>query len=163
MERNDREYFRRVVSRGDGYQQYGESYEVEEEVPIGELLNRLAADTTLLFRQELSLARAEVKESGLRLRDMSKRLALAAALALPGTMAVTAFLVIALGNAINSYVTSALIVGVVLLLAAWVVARQAFARVSNGGVGMTRTAKSLTEDARWGKEELRAFKREFTA
>jgi hypothetical protein len=161
MERNDREYFRRVVSRSDGYRQSDEP--MYEDVPIGELLSRLAADTTLLFRQEMSLARAEVRESALRIRDLSKRMALAAALALPGAMAVTAFLVIALGNAINSYVTSALIVGVVLLVAAWIVARQGLARVANGGVGVTRTAASLAEDARWGKEELRAFKREFTA
>ena len=160
MERNEREYFRRVVSRNDDRQYDEPGY---EDVPVGELLSRLAGDTTLLFRQELSLARAEVRESGMRLRDMSKRLALAAALALPGAMAVTAFLVIALGNAINSYVTSALIVGVVLLVAAWIVARQGLARVANGGVGVTRTAASLAEDARWGKEELRAFKREFTA
>ena len=161
MERNDREYFRRVVSRGDGDRQYDEP--LPEEAPIGELLSRLAADTSLLLRQEMSLARAEVRESGNRIKDLSKRLAVAAALALPGAMAVTAFLVIALGNAINSYVTSALIVGVVLLVAAWIVARQGLSRVANGGVGVPRTAKSLAEDARWGKEELRAFKREFTA
>jgi len=149
------------VSRNEGSRQYDEP--MYEDVPIGELLSRLAGDTTLLFRQELNLAKAEVRESGMRIRDMSKRMALAAALALPGAMAVTAFLVIALGNAINSYVTSALIVGVVLLVAAWIVARQGLARVANGGVGVTRTAASLAEDARWGKEELRAFKREFTA
>src|SRR5687767_4227607 len=98
MERNEREYFRRVVQRSDGYRQYDEP--MHEEAPIGELLSRLAADTTLLFRQEMSLARAEVRESAIRIRDLSKRLVLAAALALPGAMAVTAFLVIALGNAI---------------------------------------------------------------
>jgi len=160
MERNEREYFRRVVSRGESRPYDEPRY---EDVPIPDLLSRLAADTTLLFRQEMSLARAEVRESAVRVRDLSKRMALAAALALPGAMAVTAFLVIALGNAINSYVTSALIVGVVLLVAAWIVARQGLARVANGGVGVTRTAASLAEDARWGKEELRAFKREFTA
>ena len=162
MERNDREYFRRVVARGEGYRQYREPLD-DEDASIGDLVRSLAADTSLLLRQEMSLARAEVKESGTRLQQLGKKLAIAAALALPGTMAVTAFLVIALGNAINSYVTSALIVGVVLLLAAWIVARQGIARVANGGVGMSRTAASLAEDARWGKEEARAFKREFTA
>jgi len=162
MERNDREYFRRVVARGEGYRQSREPISDEDE-SIGELLKSLAADTSLLLRQEMSLARAEVKESGTRLQQLGRKMAIAAALALPGAMAVTAFLVIALGNAINSYVTSALIVGVVLLVAAWVVARQGIARVANGGVGISRTAASLAEDARWGKEEVRAFKREFTA
>ena len=161
MERNEREYFRRVVARGDNYRQYREP--LYEEASIGELIRSLTADTSLLLRQEMSLARAEVRESGTRLKDMGKKLAIAAALALPGAMAVTAFLVIALGNAINSYVTSALIVGVVLLVAAWIVARQGLARVASGGVGISRTAESLAEDARWGKEGLRAFKREFTA
>ena len=41
MERNEREYFRRVVSRGDNSGQYGEPQ--YEDVPIGELLSRLAA------------------------------------------------------------------------------------------------------------------------
>jgi putative superfamily III holin-X len=124
---------------------------------------RRSADTSLLVRQEISLARAEVWESGMRLKEMTRRVAFAAALALPGLMALTAFLVIALGNAINSYLTSALIVGVVLLLASWVLARQGMARVTDGRVGLSRTATSLAEGARWGKEELRAFKREFTA
>jgi len=118
MERNDREYFRRVVARGEGYQQYREPVS-DDDASIGDLLKSLAADTSLLLRQEMSLARAEVRESGTRLQQLGRKMAIAAALALPGAMAVTAFLVIALGNAINSYVTSALIVGVVLLVAAW--------------------------------------------
>jgi uncharacterized membrane protein YqjE len=162
MERNEREYFRRVVAHGDGYRQYREAL-YEDEASIGDLVSRLTGDTLLLMRQEVSLARAEVRESGNRLKQMTKKIAVATALVLPGVMALTAFLVIALGNAINSYLTSALIVGVVLCVAGWIVARQGLARVAHGGVGMTRTAASLAEDARWGKEELRAFRREFTA
>ena len=161
MERNEREYFRRVVSHGDGYRQYGES--VVEEPSIGDLFSSLTADTLLLMRQEISLAKAEIRESGNQMKQTAKSVAVATVLVLPGIMALAAFLVIALGNAINSYLTSALIVGVVLCVAGWIIARQGFARVAHGGVGMRRTAASLAADARWGKEELRAFKREFTA
>lgn len=162
MERNEREYFRRVVAQGDGYRQYREAVE-DDEASIGDLFSRLTADTLLLMRQEISLAKTEMKESGTRLKQMTRSIAVAAAFILPGVMALTAFLIIALGNAINSYLTSALIVGVVLCVAGWIVARQGLARAAHGGVGMRRTAASLAEDARWGKEELRAFKREFTA
>ncbi len=162
MERNEREYFRRVVAHGDGYRQFREAL-YEDEASIGDLFSRLTADTLLLMRQEISLARAEMRESGNRLKEMATKVAVATALVLPGLMALTAFVVIALGNAINSYLTSALIVGVVLCVAGWMVARQGFARVTRGGVGLSRTAASLAEDARWGKEEVRAFKREFTA
>jgi uncharacterized membrane protein YqjE len=163
MERIERERVRRIAVRGDGYRQALREPPMYEEPSIGELVSRLTADTSLLLRQEVSLAKAEVRESGDRMKEMAKKVAIGTALALPGLMALTAFLVIALGNAINSYLTSALIVGVVLLLAGWMLARQGIARVKNGGVGLTRTAASLAEDARWGKEEVRAFKREFTA
>jgi uncharacterized membrane protein YqjE len=162
MERNEREYFRRVVSHGDDDRQHRNAVH-DEEASIGDLFSRLTADTLLLMRQEIGLAKAEMRESGNRLRQMTRKVAIATVLVLPGLMALTAFLVIALGNVINSYLTSALIVGVVLCVAGWIVARQGLARAAHGGVGMTRTARSLAEDARWGKEELRAFKREFTA
>lgn len=160
MKRNDREFRRAVVSSDRHHEVRDPMY---EDPSIGELLNRLAADSSLLMRQEIDLAKAEVRESGERLKAMTRRMAIAATLALPGLMALTAFLVIAIGNAINSYLVSSLIVGVVLVLAALFVARLGMARVSGGKVGLSRTATSLAEGARWGKEEMRAFKREITA
>ena len=74
-----------------------------------------------------------------------------------------ALLVIALGDAINSYWASALIVGVILLLAAVVLARQGMAGAERAKEGLQRTAESVGDDARWGKEEVRTFKRELTA
>ena len=67
------------------------------------------------------------------------------------------------GDVINSYWASALIVGAVLLIAAVALARQGLAGVSKAKQGVERAAASLGDDARWGKEELRAFKRELTA
>ena len=160
MKRNDREFRRAVVSSDRRHQVRDPMY---EDPSIGELLSRLTADSSLLMRQEIDLAKAEVRESGERLKEMTRRMAVAAALALPGLMALTAFLVIAIGNAINSYLASTLMVGVVLVLASWLLARQGMARVSDGKAGLSRTATSLAEGARWGKEELRAFKREITA
>jgi hypothetical protein len=68
-----------------------------------------------------------------------------------------------LGDAIDSYWASALIVGVVLVLAAAALARRGTSAVKDGRLSMDDTTQSLREDARWGKEELRAFKRELTA
>jgi hypothetical protein len=54
-------------------------------------------------------------------------------------------------------------VGVILLVAAVGLARRAMAGVEKAKEGLQRTAESVGDDARWGKEELRTFKRELTA
>ena len=134
-----------------------------DDAPIGDLFKRLTSDASLLVQQEISLAKAEMKESVERLRKMAVLVAMAAALAIPGIIAVTAFLVLGLGVLIGSYWASALIVGVVLLAVAAVLIQRGVAKVNKGKLGLPRTATSLSEDARWGKEEMRAFKRELTA
>jgi uncharacterized membrane protein YqjE len=160
MEQIEKDGSRRVVQHdGNG----GVRRELIGEVSIGDLLKRMTSDASLLVRQEISLAKAEMRESVKEVQDLAVKLAIAAALAIPGALALTAFLVIALGEAMNSYWASALIVGVVLLGVAIVVARQGLAKVSDAGIGIQRTAASLAEDVRFGKEELRAFRRELTA
>ncbi len=161
MERMQRENARRIVMRdGDGRHLVAEPL---DDASIGDLFKRMTSDASLLVRQEMTLAKAEMKESVSEVKEMAVKLAIAAALAIPGAIALTAFVVIALGDAINSYWASALIVGVILLGAALALARQGKTKLNQGKVGLQRTAASLGEDARWGKEELRAFKRELTA
>lgn len=138
-------------------------HEPLDDVSISDLFKRMTSDASLLVRQELSLAKAEMKESATRMKKMAVLVAIGAALAIPGAIALTAFLVIILGAAINSYWASALIVGISMLSVSALLVRRGIARVSNGQVGVPRTARSLEENARWGKEELRALKRELTA
>ena len=161
MERTDRDDARRFVMRdGDRRQLVRDGL---DDVSIGELFKRLTSDASLLVRQEINLAKTEVQESVTQVKAMTVKLAIAAALAIPGAIALTAFLVIALGEAIGSYWASALIVGGVLLIAAALLARQGIGSVKTAREKMQNTAASLGEDARWGKEEVKAFKRELTA
>jgi hypothetical protein len=161
MQRSDRNDARRIaVHDSDGRQLV---HDALDDAALGELFRRLTSDASLLVRQEISLAKAEMRESLDHLKATVTRLAIAAALAIPAALALTAFLVIALGDAINSYWASALIVGVILFLAAVVLARQGMAGVEKAKEGLQRTAESVGDDARWGKEEIRTFKRELTA
>lgn len=161
MERTDRDDERRFVMRdGDRRQLIRDGL---DDVSIGELFKRLTSDASLLVRQEISLAKAEVQDSVTQVKAMTVRIAIAAALAIPGAIALTAFLVIALGEAIDSYWASALIVGALLIIAAALLARQGMASVKTAREKMQNTVASLGEDARWGKEEVKAFKRELTA
>ena len=161
MQRSDRNDARRVtVQETDGRQMV---HDALDDAALGELFKRLTSDASLLVRQEISLAKAEMRESLDHLKATVAKLAIAAALAIPAALALTAFLVIALGDAINNYWASALIVGVILLIAAVALARQGMAGVGKAKEGLQRTAESVGDDARWGKEELRTFKRELTA
>lgn len=130
---------------------------------IGDLFRQMTSDASLLVQQEVHLAKAEVKESISHIRTMAVWFALAAALAIPGLLALTAFLVIGLGAVLGSYWASALIIGAILMIAAAVLSRRALSIVRDGKIGLPRTKASLAEDATWGKEELRALKREMTA
>jgi uncharacterized membrane protein YqjE len=134
-----------------------------DDTSIGDLFRQMTSDASHLVQQEVHLAKAELKESLARVRTVAVGIAVAAALAVPGAIALTAFLVIGLGALIGSYWASALIIGLVLVIAAVAVGRRALSNVTDGKIGLPRTITSLAEDATWGKEELRAFKREMTA
>ena len=131
------------------------------EPSLGELFRRLTTDTGELVRQEISLARAEVRQVGDTLARDGTKLGIAAGLALCGALAVTAFLVIALGDLLNNYWLGALIVGVVLLAVGSVLAKNAIADVKRRAVP-EQTLGSLREDAAWAKQEAREVKRELT-
>ena len=161
MAPNERYVARRRLVPQDGHY-LRERLRDLEEPSIGELVERMAADTSRLVRLEARLARAEMRETQARVKEMATRVAVGAAVGVAAAVALTAFLVIALAEAIDSWSASALIVGVVMLVVAWLLVRQGMARVE-GRLGLPRTKESLAESARWGKEELRAFKREFTA
>lgn len=130
---------------------------------IGELFKRVSADVSLLARQEMQLAKAELRESVDEVKGASAKFAIAAVIALPGAMALTAFLVIVLAGVLGSWWAASLIVGVALIVVAGLLVRQGKAALSSGNVGMPETAASLAEDAEWGKQEVKAFKRELTA
>jgi membrane protein implicated in regulation of membrane protease activity len=97
------------------------------------------------------------------MKESARMMAIAALLAIPGALALTAFLVIALGQALNSSWVSSLMVGAILVATSAIYARRAMDRMKDGTERVQRTAESLGADARWGKEELRTFKRELTA
>lgn len=149
---------RPVRSSGDGHGGNG----LSQHESIGDLFRRLSADSTHLMRQEINLARTELKESGTRIGAAASKLGMALGIAIPGLLALTAFLVIGLGDLIDNYWAGALIVAVVLLGIAGVMARRALANLK-GGIGVPGTAGTLREDAQWAKQEVQAFKREFTA
>ena len=132
------------------------------EPSLGELFTRLTTDTGDLVRHEVALARAEMRQVGTTLARDGTRIGIALSLALAGVLALTAFLVVALGDLINNYWLAALLVAVVLLAVGGYLAKSAVDDVKRRGLVPEQTMGTLREDAAWAKEEARAVKRELT-
>jgi uncharacterized membrane protein YqjE len=130
---------------------------------IGELLRQMSDDASHLVQQEMALARGEMRDALDSVRKAATGFALAALVALPGLMALTAFLVVVLANATGSWAIATLVVGVALLAMAGLMVQRGRSALASRNVTLPETRGSLATDAEWGKRELRAFKEELTA
>ncbi len=132
------------------------------EASLGELFKRLTTDTSELIRQEMSLAKVEMREAGATLASDAAKIGIAVGLALTGVLAVGAFAIVGLGDLFNNYWLAALIVGVLFLAIGGYLARNAIDDVKRRGLKPERTVETLREDASWVKQEGRELKRELT-
>ena len=133
------------------------------EPAIGELLKQLGSDSSHLVRQEINLAKTELKEAGSVVAAGAAKLGMAAALAIPGLLAFTAFLVVAIGDWIENYWASALIVAVAFLAMAAVAARRGMSQLKSHPLAPRETMNTLRDDAQWARQESQTFKRELTS
>ena len=134
-----------------------------DEVPLGDLLRRFGQDAAALVRQEIALAKLELRESiGDYARD-SARLAVAAAVGLLGALALTAFLIVGLGDLIDNYWLSALVIAALFLGAAALMVKSAWAHLKRPRLAPEETVQTLKEDQRWAKHEAQDFKKKLQA
>ena len=145
-----------------GYRSNGR-YEVETEEPVSVLLKRIGQDASTLVRQEIALAKLEVRESVKGLAKDAGKLGTAAGLGLFGGFALLAFVIIGLGDLINNYWLSALLVAVLLLGAAAVMAKGALDHMKKNSLKPEETVQTLIEDRRWAKREAQEFKQSMKA
>jgi len=130
---------------------------------IGDLFKQLTSDMDALLRQEMSLAKAEMREVGNTLARDGAKVGVAAALALAGFLALVAFLIAGLGSLLDGrYWLSALIVGAVFLAVGGLLVRNAIADVKRRGLTPAATIASARDDAQWVTREAKEFKREVT-
>ena len=135
----------------------------EEEVPVGELLKRFGQDAGTLIKQEIALAKLELRAALKGLAQNAGTLGAAAGLALFGAFAFLAFVIIALGDLINNYWLSALLVAAVLLGAAALLAKGALKQMKQNPLAPQETVQTLIEDQRWAKREVEEFKQSMKA
>lgn len=120
---------------------------------IGDVLSDLFQDGSELMRQEIELARAEMRENVSRIAKDGIGIAIGGALALVGLFALVAAAILALGL-VMPYWASALIVGGVLLLFGVIVAMANVRAMQNTDIAPKKTMETLKEDARMVREKF---------
>ena len=145
------------IDRGPGPRWDGGA---REEPPIGELIKDLTNDASTLVRQEVALAKVELRETAKQLGRDAVKLGAAAVFAWFGAMAGVAFLILGLGALLDSYWLSALIVAVVFLAIGAILAKNAKNDMQKAEMKPVRTMETLQEDKAWAKREIRDFKQD---
>jgi hypothetical protein len=119
--------------------------------PLGEVAGELTRDLSLLVRQEIELAKAEMKEKG---RVAAPGLGMIGGAGVTGLMAagaLTAFLILVLSIFLPEW-SSALIVGAVLAAVTYVLVKQGKERVQKAGSPVPeQTIETVKEDVEWAK------------
>jgi uncharacterized membrane protein YqjE len=117
----------------------------------GELVGKLAAETTELVKKQLELAKAEIRA------DLKSEIKVAEGLGLAGICAMATLnlllvaIVLALGEAVGGWAAALIVAGVMLSIGAVAAVVGWGKRVKRP---LDRTQKTLKEDARWAKERM---------
>ncbi len=121
------------------------------ERPIGEVAKSLTSDLSLLLRQEIDLAKAEMTEKGRTAAPGLGMFGGAGIVALCAAGALTAFLILVLSMFLPEW-AAALIVGAVLAAVAYVLVQQGKERVADAGTPVPeQTIETVKEDVEWAK------------
>lgn len=126
---------------------------------LGELVQRLANETSQLVHQEIELAKAEMTEKGKRAGIGAGMFGGAGVVGLLALGALTACIILALGTFMPDWL-AALIVAVVYAAIAGVLALQGRAKVREAGSAVPeQTIETVKEDVEWAKTQSRSVKR----
>jgi VIT1/CCC1 family predicted Fe2+/Mn2+ transporter len=121
------------------------------ERPIGEVAKELTGDLSLLVRQEIELAKAEMAQKGRTAAPGLGMFGGAGIVALSAAGALTAFLVLVFSLFLPDW-AAALIVGAVLAVVAYVLVKQGKERVADAGKPIPeQTIETVKEDVEWAK------------
>jgi putative superfamily III holin-X len=127
---------------------------LREDRSIGELFGQLSQDMTLLFRQELQLARVEMSEKISQLTGNLVSVVAGGFVAYVGALALVAALILGLNQVagISPWV-SALIVGAIFAVAGYVMLNRGLKELKRVDLSPRRTVETLKDDVQWAKEQ----------
>lgn len=128
----------------------------EREKPVGELLRQLSEETTLLVRQELELAKAELSQKGKAAGVGAGLLGGAGVTALVGLIALMLTVLFLLDTAMATWL-AALLTTVLFFAVAAAEALVGRSRLQNAAPPVPdQTTDSVKEDVEWAKTRARS-------
>jgi uncharacterized membrane protein YqjE len=129
----------------------GVEQESRERESFGDLLTRLATASAALVRDELDLAKQEVREKIKSLRTGAIFTAVAALFGIIAIITLDAALVVGLGKIIG-FGLSALVVGIAVAIIAGILAGIGISQFKKTNLKPEETIRSLKEDREWLKK-----------
>ena len=131
----------------------------QRERPIADVAKDLTSDLSLLVRQEIELAKAEMAEKGRTAAPGLGMFGGAGVIGLCAAGALTAFLILLFSLFLADW-AAALIVGALLAAVAFVLARQGKERVADAGKPIPgKTIETVKEDVEWAKTRASSARR----
>ncbi len=127
---------------------------LREDRSIGELFGQLSQDMTLLFRQEVNLARAELSDKISQVTSNLVSVIAGGFVAYVGALALVAALILGLHEVaeISPWV-SALMVGALFAIAGYAMLSRGLKELKRVDLAPRRTVESLKDDVQWAKEQ----------
>jgi hypothetical protein len=124
------------------------------EPTVGELFGQLSQDLSLLFRQEIQLAKAELSDKVSQATGRVVSLVAGALIAWLGALALVAGIILVLDQPVGlASWLAALLVGLVLAGVGAFLLRGALRDLKRLDLVPRRTVETLKDDVRWAKEQ----------
>jgi len=120
---------------------------------LGELFSELSRQTSTLIRQEVALAKAEIKEKGSEVGKDVGMMAAGGLLAYAGLLALIATIIIILAEFMDWWL-SALIVSIVVLGIGGMLVQRGMSALKQANMKPEQTIETLKEDKEWAKKQL---------
>jgi len=119
---------------------------------LGELFADLAKDTSTLVRQEVALAKTEISDKISKAGKDVASMAVGGAVAYAGFLALVAAAILLLAKAVDWWLSAA-IVGIVVVVAGYLLIQRGREALKHEDLAPRRTIETIKEDAEWAKRQ----------
>lgn len=127
---------------------------------LGDLFRQLADDSATLIRQEMALAKTEMRQNVRHAAKDASMIAVGGVVAAIGALVLVAFLVMIVGKVLGTPWAGALAVGLLFVAVGGVLAMRAAKHLKKDSLTPEQTIRSLKEDKQWVQNEMQQARRE---
>jgi hypothetical protein len=119
---------------------------------LGELFAELSRQTSTLVRQEVALAKTELRQTGTKVGKDVAAIAIGGAVAYAGFLAILAAVIYLLAEIMDWWL-AALLVGVVVIVTGYLLIQRGREALKHADLAPHQTIETLKEDAEWAKRQ----------